>query len=109
MAIPTIEGSGGLAAVQAQQAAVKKTEAGAETQTAIAPKKAAAGASRGAGAPPAGGAGKPAAAAGATTSESTSYNKKDTNKDGVVSAIEELTYDLKHPTAQTGSAVDVKA
>lgn len=27
------------------------------------------------------------------------YDKKDTNKDGVVSAAEELAYDLQHPTA----------
>lgn len=95
MAIPTIEGSSGVNAAQTQQAAVRKT---------------AAGASRAAGGPPAGGAGKPSATAGsASSSESTSYNKKDTNKDGVVSALEELTYDMKHPAARTGSLLDVKA
>jgi len=35
-----------------------------------------------------------------TTSSSTkTYDKKDANKDGVVSAAEELAYDLKHPLA----------
>jgi len=101
MAIPTIEGLGAPTAVQAQQVAVRKTETSAEGQGAIAPRKAAGGAS---GAPPAGGAGGSASA-----SESTNYDKKDTNRDGVVSALEELAYDLKHPAALTGSLLDVRA
>ena len=57
------------------------------------------------------GAGKAQAASGASSSSSSStvYDKKDANKDGTVSAIEELTYDLAHPSAQTGSLVNVTA
>ena len=58
----------------------------------------------------AGGAGKGAAAGGSgSTGQATSYDKKDANKDGVVSALEELTYDLKHPGATAESILDVKA
>ncbi len=58
----------------------------------------------------AGGAGKAGAAAGGgSASQTTSTDKKDANKDGVVSAIEELTYDLEHPAATDGSVIDVKA
>jgi Ca2+-binding EF-hand superfamily protein len=55
----------------------------------------------------------------ATTSTSTkSYDKEDTNKDGTVTATEELVYRIKHPdvassdnktsTQKTGTNVDVK-
>jgi Ca2+-binding EF-hand superfamily protein len=51
------------------------------------------------GAPPSGGAtGGAQASNGASTSSSNkTYDKKDANKDGTVSAQEELNYDLKHP------------
>ena len=45
---------------------------------------------------PAGGAGK-SSGAGSSSSSNKTYDKKDTNKDGTVSAMEELAYDLKHP------------
>lgn len=58
----------------------------------------------------AGGVGKAGATGGGgSANQTTSYDKKDTNKDGVVSAIEELTYDLKHPVATNGSVIDVMA
>lgn len=100
MAIPGIEGLAGLSSAQTQQVAVRKTDASADSQSAIAPKKTAAGAPRGAGGPPAGG---------TSSSQSTSYDKMDTNQDGVVSAFEKLTYNLKHPAASTGSLLDVRA
>jgi hypothetical protein len=57
---------------------------------------------------------KPAAKSAASQSSTASsatdtYEDADTNKDGVVTAIEQMTYDMKHPGAQTGSTVDVKA
>ncbi|QWR76544.1 EF-hand domain-containing protein [Candidatus Magnetomonas plexicatena] len=56
--------------------------------------------SGGKGAPPAGGAAKSGSTA--KSSDSTSYDKKDTNQDGTVSAAEEFAYALKHPeTAST--------
>ena len=52
----------------------------------------------GKGGPPSGGANKSGApAGGAQSGSSKSYDKKDTNKDGIVSALEELAYDLKNP------------
>jgi EF-hand domain pair len=65
------------------------------------------------GAPPAGGGG---AAGGTSGSSSTkSYDKKDTNKDGTVSDMEELLYSLKHPDStvsdatKTSSAAETEA
>jgi len=52
------------------------------------------------GKPPAGGVGKPGGVQGADTK---SYDVKDTNKDGTVSAAEELIYDMKHATADKKS------
>lgn len=110
MAIPGIEGLVGLTSAQMQPVAVRKTDASADSQGAIAPNKTAAGAPRGAGGPPAGGTGKSSGAAGSTSSsQSTSYDKMDTNQDGVVSAFEKLTYNMKHPEASTGSLLDVRA
>lgn len=57
----------------------------------------------------AGGAGKAPAAGGGSASQTTSYDKKDANKDGVVSALEELTYDMKHPVATDKPVLDVRA
>lgn len=54
------------------------------------------------GKPPAGGAGKPGGVQGGDTK---SYDVKDTNKDGTVSAAEELIYDMKHATADKKSDV----
>jgi hypothetical protein len=61
----------------------------------------------------AGGGAKPAAKSTASQSSTASsasgtYEDADTNKDGVVTAIEQMTYDMKHPGAQTGSTVDVR-
>lgn len=65
------------------------------------------GAPPGGGPPPGGkgGAGKAgAASSGGSSSSSTKvYDKKDTNKDGVVSFQEELVYELKHPVESTQS------
>ena len=52
------------------------------------------------GKPPPGGAGKPGGAQGGDTK---SYDVKDTNKDGTVSAAEELIYEIKHATADKKS------
>jgi hypothetical protein len=55
---------------------------------------------------------KPSSSSSSSQSTSTSatdtYEDADTNKDGVVTAVEQATYDLKHPGAQTGTTVDVK-
>jgi hypothetical protein len=48
------------------------------------------------GGPPAGGAGK-TSGAGSSSSSNKTYDKKDTNKDGTVSTMEEIAYDLKNP------------
>ena len=73
------------------------------------------------GPPPAGGhsGGKSASSSTSRASSSTAktYDKKDSNQDGTVSAAEELTYDIKHPTAksaaqsssQPGNIVNVNA
>jgi hypothetical protein len=115
MAISSLDGLSRLSTLQAAQVSVKKTAAGTESQsaraqTAGAPKKAGASAPSGASGPPAGGA-KPSSAAGGSSSASTSttYEAADTNQDGVVSAFEELTYNLTHPGVQTGSLLDVRA
>jgi hypothetical protein len=64
---------------------------------------------------------KPAAASSSSSSSTKTYDKKDTNKDGTVSAYEELVYDMKHPAtqdndgngtrtgAQVGALVDAQA
>ena len=72
--------------------------------------------------PPAGGMPAGAQAAGSTSQTSTSstdstYDKKDANKDGTVTAQEEILYGLKHPAevttkntaSQVGENVDVNA
>jgi Ca2+-binding EF-hand superfamily protein len=53
------------------------------------------------GRPPSGG--KPG---GASESSSTSYDVKDTNKDGTVSAAEELVYEIKHATQSTSKTTE---
>jgi hypothetical protein len=62
------------------------------------------------GPPPSGGAGKPG---GASSSSSTTYDVKDTNKDGTVSAMEELVYEIKNAaksSSKTGdSSISVSA
>jgi Ca2+-binding EF-hand superfamily protein len=65
----------------------------------------------GGGMPPGGGGGAPPAAAGGGGSDSKVYDPADTNKDGVVSAREELAYAAKHPeldqdNAQASAASD---
>jgi len=47
-------------------------------------------------------------AAPATTS-GIAYDEKDTDRDGIVSMLEKVTYALKHPGEQTGSLFDVEA
>lgn len=54
------------------------------------------------GPPPARGA-KGAGGAGATTASNEVYDKKDTNKDGIVDSMEALTYALAHPEESTNS------
>jgi hypothetical protein len=58
-----------------------------------------------------GGASRTAAASGSSSASATgTYEEADTNQDGVVTALEQVTYDLKHPgKIQTGSLLDVKA
>jgi hypothetical protein len=56
--------------------------------------------------PPAGrggGTSRPSGSGNASQSSSQTYDKRDTNKDGVVSALEQLEYDLKHPLEANGS------
>lgn len=60
-----------------------------------------------------GGGAKPAAAAPAAAQDtaakaSDTYEDADTNQDGVVTALEQVTYDLKHPGEQTGTSIDVR-
>ncbi len=56
---------------------------------------------------------KPAAAGASSASSTKTYDKKDLNKDGTVSAYEELVYAMKNPNAQdtgsTGTQVDLLA
>lgn len=60
-----------------------------------------------------GGAKSSAAASTSSSSSTKTYDKKDTNQDGTVSAYEELVYDMKHPAARdtesTGTQVDIRA
>lgn len=56
------------------------------------------------GKPHAGGAGKPG---GAQSGDTKSYDVKDTNKDGTVSAAEELIYEMKHAATTTDKKADV--
>jgi hypothetical protein len=51
---------------------------------------------------PSGGGAKPSGAGGSSQSSKT-YDKKDTNQDGTVSAQEEMAYDLAHPTEATNA------
>lgn len=51
---------------------------------------------------------KKAGRASGGSSSSRVFNKKDTNKDGVVSSTEERAYDLKHPTLSAGASVAVR-
>lgn len=95
MGVSGINGSNVSGSVRATQVVVDKTGATG---------------SRAAGGKPSGGAGKSAAASGSfSASQSTVYDKKDANKDGMVSALEEATYDLEHPSAKSGSKIDVTA
>jgi hypothetical protein len=54
--------------------------------------------------PPPGGAGK---AGGASQTSTTSYDVKDTNKDGSVSAMEALVYEIKHASQSTSKTSEV--
>jgi hypothetical protein len=95
MDVSGINGSKVSSSVQATHVAVDKTGAGGH---------------RAVGGVSSGGAGKSTAASGSSSSsQSTVYDKKDANKDGVVSALEEATYDLAHPSAKSDSRVDVTA
>jgi hypothetical protein len=81
-------------AVLAQTQATSASASASKTASQPAAKKAG-------GAPPAGGGGgaKPAAATGSTSSSSSTakvYDEKDTNQDGVVSAMEALLYSITH-------------
>ena len=62
---------------------------------------------------PHGGGQKPSGASGSSSSSNKTYDKKDTNQDGTVSAMEEIEYDLKHPEKaqknSTDSSIDVTA
>lgn len=46
---------------------------------------------------------------GASEGSSTSYDVKDTNKDGTVSAMEELVYEIKHVTQSTSKATETNS
>jgi hypothetical protein len=55
---------------------------------------------------PAGGGGgtsRPSGSGNTSQSSSQTYDKRDTNKDGVVTVVEQLEYDLKHPSEANGS------
>jgi hypothetical protein len=63
------------------------------------------------GGPPPSGGSAPSGTSGGSGSTK-SYDKKDTNKDGTVSDLEELAYAMKHPeaaTTKTGSAAETVA
>lgn len=95
MAVSGINGSNVSSSVQATQVVVDKPDASG---------------SRAAGGKPSGGAGKSTGASGSSSAgQSMVYDKKDANKDGLVSALEEATYNLEHPSAQSDSRVDVTA
>ena len=55
------------------------------------------------GPPPSGGAGR---SGGASNSSSTTYDVKDTNKDGKVSAMEELVYEIKNAAKSSSKSSD---
>jgi Ca2+-binding EF-hand superfamily protein len=59
------------------------------------------------GPPPAGGAGKSGGAS--QSSNSTTYDVKDTNKDGKVSAMEELVYEMKNVTKASSKTSDTSS
>ena len=110
--------SGDTKAAQQAYADIKKTMAqGPGAGGAMAGSRGAArGGQRAGGAPPSGGK-KPSGASGSSGSSSASstktYDKKDLNKDGTVSVMEEIEYGLKHPeTSQEDSTtgeIDVTA
>jgi EF hand len=56
--------------------------------------------------PPSGGAGK---SGGASSNSSTTYDVKDTNKDGKVSAMEELVYEIKNAAKSSSKTSDFSA
>ena len=58
------------------------------------------------GPPPSGGAGK---SGGASSSSSTTYDVRDTNKDGKVSAMEELVYEIKNAAKSSSKTSDSSA
>ena len=58
------------------------------------------------GPPPSGGAGR---SGGASNSSSTTYDVKDTNKDGKVSAMEELVYEIKNAAKSSSKTSDSSA
>ena len=58
------------------------------------------------GPPPSGGAGK---SGGTSSSSSTTYDVKDTNKDGKVSAMEELVYEIKNAAKTVSNASDTSS
>ena len=62
---------------------------------------------RGAGGAPPGG-GKQSSSTSESSNSTKSYDKRDLNKDGTVSAEEELLYDLKHPAEVRNSATVAK-
>lgn len=89
MAVSGIDSSSGISILQAAVSAARKA---------------------GAGAAPAGGAKSSSSVSGSTSTSATdTYDDADTNKDGVVTALEQVTYDMKHPGEQKGSTVDVMA
>jgi hypothetical protein len=53
--------------------------------------------------------GSSASASSSSTTDDATYDKKDLNKDGVVTAMEEVKYDLKHASSQTTTKVDALA
>ncbi len=73
---------------------------------------AAGGGQRPGGASPAGGQ-KPSGASGSSASSSKTYDKKDANKDGTVSTMEEILYSLKNPVqsqeSSTTGSLDITA
>jgi soluble cytochrome b562 len=46
------------------------------------------------------------ASAKSTTSDTKTYDKKDSNKDGTVSSAEELAYDVAHPNGESSTTVE---
>ena len=100
--------SGDVKAAQQAYADVKKTltqrpPAGGTTPS---PQGAARGGQHPSGAAPSGGQKSSGSTSSSSSSSTKTYDKKDANKDGTVSTMEEIEYDLKHPDKEQGDSTN---